>query len=94
MEDFYCDGDAAPLGRMNYIYQNYIPGVSVITYPESDTDAPTEEATTAPTTSDTDAATEPAEKKGCRSTLSGSMAIVALLPVAALSLRTPKKRKH
>ena len=94
MEDFYCDGDAAPLGRMNYIYQNYIPGVSVITYPESDTDAPTEEATTAPTTSDTDAATEPAEKKGCRSTLSGSMAIVALLPVAALSLRAPKKRKH
>ena len=30
MEDFYCDGDVAPLGRLNYVYQNYIPGVSVI----------------------------------------------------------------
>ena len=23
MEDFYCDGDAAPLGRVNYVYRNY-----------------------------------------------------------------------
>ena len=23
MEDFYCDGDAAPLGRVNYVYCNY-----------------------------------------------------------------------
>ena len=28
MADFYIDGDAAPLGRLNYVYQNYIPGVS------------------------------------------------------------------
>ena len=34
MEDFYCDGDAAPLGRLNYVYQNYIPGVSQIVYPD------------------------------------------------------------
>ncbi len=34
MEDFYCDGDAAPLGRLNYVYQNYIPGVSEIMYPD------------------------------------------------------------
>ncbi len=26
MEDFYCDGDVAPLGRLNFIYQNYIEG--------------------------------------------------------------------
>lgn len=32
MEDFYCYGDAAPAGRMNFVYQNYIPGVSQITY--------------------------------------------------------------
>ena len=37
MEDFYIDGDCAPLGRMNYIYQNYIPGVSNVSYPESET---------------------------------------------------------
>ncbi len=42
MEDFYIDGDAAPLGRLNYIYQNYIPGESVITYPgQPETEAST-----------------------------------------------------
>ncbi len=29
MEQFYTDGDVAPLGRTNYVFQNYIPGVSV-----------------------------------------------------------------
>ena len=28
MSDLYIDGDMAPLGRLNYVYQNYIPGVS------------------------------------------------------------------
>ena len=28
MADFYVDGDMAPLGRLNYVYQNYIPGVT------------------------------------------------------------------
>ena len=28
MADFYIDGDMAPLGRLNYVYQNYIPEVS------------------------------------------------------------------
>ena len=25
IEDFYLYGDVAPLGRLNWIYQNYIP---------------------------------------------------------------------
>ena len=48
MEDFYIDGDAAPLGRLNYTYQNYIPGVSEITYPNQPED------TTADTTVETE----------------------------------------
>ncbi len=28
MEDFYIDGDVAPLGRLNWVYQNYVPGVT------------------------------------------------------------------
>ncbi len=28
MSDLYIDGDMAPLGRLNYVYQNYIPGVT------------------------------------------------------------------
>lgn len=35
MADFYVDGDMAPLGRINYVYQNYIPGVSTDILPES-----------------------------------------------------------
>ena len=50
MEDFYCDGDVAPLGRMNYVFQNYIPGVSNISYPEDETTAPETEAPTEPVT--------------------------------------------
>ncbi len=52
MEDFYIDGDCAPLGRLNYVYQNYIPGVSEITYPSDEETTvetePTEEPTTVP----------------------------------------------
>ncbi len=33
MQQFYTDGDVAPLGRLNFVYQNYIPGKSVVTYP-------------------------------------------------------------
>ena len=71
MEDFYCDGDVAPLGRLNYVYQNYIPGVSQITYPEPETtpaetdtptEVPTEEITDEPTNAPTEAPTdEPTE---------------------------------
>ena len=60
MEDFYCDGDIAPLGRMNYVFQNYIPGVSEITYPwdtEAPTEAPTEPATEPVTEAPTEAPT-------------------------------------
>ena len=50
MEDFYIDGDCAPLGRLNYVYQNYIPGVSEITYPSDETTPPETEAPTEPET--------------------------------------------
>jgi hypothetical protein len=70
MEDFYCDGDIAPLGRLNYIYQNYIPGVSEISY---ETEAP---ETTAPvesdapdTTSAIDSETNVQNVDGCTSLL-------------------------
>ena len=92
MEDFYCDGDVAPLGRLNYVYQNYIPGVSEITYPNTETEttaaettAPTEPvteghvtepATEVPAATETDTATVD-NKRGCSSP-------AALLPVAAV----------
>ena len=63
MEDFYCDGDVAPLGRLNYVYQNYIKGKSIIeedteTETEAPTEAPTDESTEVPTDEVTAASTE------------------------------------
>lgn len=92
MEDFYCDGDVAPLGRLNYVYQNYVPGVSQITYPEKETDAVTEPVTqpgsnetedgaaTAPNSSDTTDTTNE-EKGGCASFIPG---LAVMLPIVLL----------
>ena len=57
MEDFYCFGDAAPAGRLNFIYQTYIPGESVFDpiVPEEGT---TEETTTVITEVTTEIITE------------------------------------
>ena len=95
MEDFYCDGDAAPLGRMNYVFQNYIPGVSVITYPDpTDTPAPDTEAPTEPDTqepvSDTESESEPETcegEKGCRSAILPAGLLMALLCVPAICFK-------
>ncbi len=104
MEDFYCDGDAAPLGRLNYVYQNYIPEVSQITYPwettvateaptepetEPATETPTEAPTVAETEAETEVVTEPA-KSGC-----GAALATALLPLIMLcgAAVVYKKRK-
>ncbi len=45
MEDFYCDGDVAPLGRLNYVYQNYIEGKSTPPASELETETETETET-------------------------------------------------
>jgi hypothetical protein len=94
MEDFYCDGDIAPLGRLNYVYQNYIPGVSQITYPEPETEAPTAPETDAPTQPETDApATEaPTEenKGGCKSAIVSVAAVLALVSGCGVALLRKK----
>ncbi|MBQ9781416.1 MAG: hypothetical protein IJW00_10810 [Clostridia bacterium] len=102
MEDFYIDGDCAPLGRLNYVYQNYIPGVSEITYPEDETTAPETETPTEPTTDApvvTDAPTAevteaPAESEtqpadgGCASVASlSALAIMGLIALGGVMLR-------
>ena len=97
MEDFYCDGDVAPLGRLNFIYQNHIPGVTVLepetTAPE--TEAPTEPVTDEPateapadTTGETESETAPALPAGCASSVSiAAFALVALMGTALLRKR-------
>lgn len=65
MEDFYCFGDAAPMGRLNYIYQTYIPGESEfepLVKPGEETSDVTTEITTdvvsEPTTDNADVTTD------------------------------------
>ena len=90
MEDFYCDGDAAPLGRMNFVYQNYIPGVSEIKYPwetDAPTEAPTDPETDPDTTPDTDAPTDEEVTTGGSNSLfggcSGFIGAVGIIPLTA-----------
>ena len=89
MEDFYCDGDADPLGRMNYVYQNYIPGVSEITYPEQETDSVTEtedgdEQTAVDATGEEETSDTNSDKKGCRSAVCGAWLLPLIASAAAL----------
>ena len=95
MEDFYCDGDVAPLGRMNYVFQNYIPGVSQITYPdpnETVAETVTDAAGPAETgDSGTNAPeTEAPAKGGCASLV----ASIALLPVMLCGIALLKKKER
>ena len=86
MEDFYCDGDAAPLGRLNYIFQNYIPGVSQITYPEGETqpETKTEIHTSANTVDETET---DAPKGGCSSVVRSAAILITAVPGACVLLR-------
>ncbi len=108
MEDFYIDGDCAPLGRLNYVYQNYIPGVSEITYPnteettdtvapeESLTDEPASEAISAEDVTVTEAATVAATDS--TDTLAGcasalSLSALSVLGVISLGAVLTRKKK-
>ncbi len=79
MEQFYTDGDCMPLGRMNYVYQTYIPGESV--FEELPKDEDTSEnnlpVTEVPTTDKGDSTTK--GNKGCASAFT-------LLPAVSLIL--------
>ena len=90
MEDFYCDGDIAPLGRLNYVYQNYIPGVSEITYPEietePETEAPTQPETEAPTQPETDTPATEAPTIGETETEEGKNGCGGVVAAPALAL--------
>ena len=95
MEQFYTEGDVAPLGRLNYIFNTVMPGSvppeEVETQPETETaeDIATTPAETAPET-DGETATE-APKKGCGSSLS---AAAAVLTATAAAVVVSKKKEN
>ncbi len=82
MEQFYTDGDAAPLGRLNYTYQNCVDPDKAEQYVPS-------EQSTDPEASVPDNETKPG---GCKSIV-GSMIVLACLAPVPFALLT-KKKKH
>ena len=99
MEDFYCDGDIAPLGRLNFVFQNYIPGVSQITYPDVETTPDTEPATDPSTDASTEgdvpseeATTGEDDGKGCVSVIL-TATLPATLAVLGCAMLLRKKKE-
>ena len=95
MEQFYTEGDVAPLGRLNYVFNTVMPGSvppeEVETQPETETaeDIATTPAETAP---ETDGETETeAPKKGCGSSL---LASAAVLTATAAAVVVSKKKEN
>ena len=81
MEQFYTDGDAAPLGRMNYTFQNCIDPATADPYvPGEQTTTITEEQTSC----------DEIKPGGCKSTVGG---VVLLVGLAIVPFVIGKKKK-
>ncbi len=80
MEQFYTDGDAAPLGRLNYTFQNCVDPASAEQYVPGEQTTTTEEEITSCEE----------EKHGCKSTVGG---VMLLLGLAVVPFVFSKKRK-
>ena len=81
MEQFYTDGDAAPLGRMNYTFQNCIDPATADPYvPGEQTTTTTEEQTSC----------DEIKPGGCKSTVGG---VVLLVGLAIVPFVIGKKKK-
>ena len=102
MEDFYCDGDAAPLGRLNYVFSNYVPEPAaeppIETEAESESDTETETAesvtetvTETETESEAETETEPVASDGCASLIGGGAALTLLVLLSGVACATRKK---
>ena len=81
MEQFYTDGDVAPLGRMNYTFQNCIDPATADPYvPGEQTSTTTEEQTSC----------DEIKPGGCKSTVGG---VVLLVGLAIVPFVIGKKKK-
>ncbi len=98
MEQFYTEGDVAPLGRLNYVFNTVMPGS--VPPAEGETEIPTnvetgsviEPTTKAPNvTTDTETETDSEDSKGCGSMLPSLILPLALAGSAVLTAKRKKK---
>ena len=85
MEQFYTDGDAAPLGRLNYTFQNCVNPETAEQYVPSDAQTETE-------VQPDETVNDETKPGGCKSAMGGMIVLVSLaaLPFAVCT----KKKKH
>ena len=87
MEQFYTEGDVAPLGRLNYVFNTAMPGSTPSE--ENETEASTAlgaPPTEAPTDGETDA-----PEKGCGSVIPSLLVPMAIAGGAALTVKRKKE---
>ena len=82
MEQFYTDGDAAPLGRLNYTFQNCTDPETAEQYVPSDSATESTEQQTS----------HEEQKSGCKSVMTGALLLITLTAVP-FAICT-KKKKH
>ena len=87
MEQFYTEGDVAPLGRLNYVFNTAMPGSTPSEENETEAStAPGETPTEAPTNGETDA-----PEKGCGSVIPSLLVPMAIAGGAALTVKRKKE---
>ena len=89
MEQFYTEGDVAPLGRMNYVFNTVMPGSTPPAEEETSSES-TGDVTEGTLPSEPDVSTEVPPKKGCGASLSAA----ALLTAAAAGVCLAKKKEN
>ncbi len=89
MEQFYTEGDVAPLGRLNYAFNTVMPGSVPPEESETETEASTAPGET-PTEAPTDGETETPEK-GCGSVIPSLLVPMAIVGGAALTVKRKKE---
>lgn len=82
MEQFYTDGDAAPLGRLNYTFQNCTDPETAEQYVPSDSATESTEQQTS----------HEEQKSGCKALVGGMITLACLIPVPFIVCT--KKKKH
>ena len=94
MEQFYTEGDVAPLGRLNYVFNTVMPGS--VPPEEVETETPTEgdvtEGTAPEESTEGEDVTE-TPKKGCGSSLLTSAAAVLAASAAAVAVSGKKENE-
>ena len=87
MEQFYTEGDVAPLGRMNYTFQNCIDPATAEQF------VPTVTPDESVTETDGEQTTDQEQTGGCKSAVGGTVMLIALAALPFTFTYSKKKKQ-